>query len=790
MADEDDDEIEEQETSSLDASDAPEREDIREDDLEFDPSIEPKSAKAWLNLLKESEDAFEQWNTHCDNIDRNYANLMRLGQLNRPKEYQLFWANASVLQPSIYANPPEPVVTPKFLDRRPVYQAASEVLERCCSTAFELANIDELMKLVRDDLALIDRGVTWLRYESKKDYDGDPDYATERVCIDFKNRRDFLHSLSRNWREVSWVAAASYLTRKEARERFYKYSGDSYQDVDYMIDRDVNEVGGTDERERGKFWEIWDRPSGRVVWVAEGCEDILDEDDPHLALRNFFPCPKPAYGTVQRGSLVPVPDVLQYKDQLDEINLLTAKIHALSEAIVVRGFYPAGGGEIAEAIQTAISMNSPGEVLVPIKNWASFGNTQDPILWMPIDTIAQTITGLVALRKQIIDDIYQIMGLSDIMRGATSPEETLGAQQLKSQYGSTRTKDKQQELVRIARDMVEICSEIITEKFSKVTVIKMSQTQLPTDAMVNDRMRMIEQQVQFLQAQMQQAQASPQARMQMQQNPDQAQQASQQAQQQLQDAQDELRQLAEVPTIDQVFTFLSDNRARAFVLDIETDSTILVDEMGEKQARNEFMGVFSQVLPQLAQLISAAPESADFCAELLKFSTAPYRAGRSMEGAIDDFAERIKQKSKGPQAPDPTTAQNQAAIQIEQIKAQTQTANKQAQLQFDMQKLQQEDRHKQMEIASQQSIANAKLQSAAVDQQANVRVQAQKVVESREAHQLDIVKAQQQMQMQREQAANDARESAEDREANRQNAALKAMRPPAPRAPPNPYKGL
>ena len=61
------------------------------------------------------------------------------------------------------------------------------------------------------------------------------------------------------------------------------------------------------------------------------------------------------------------------------------------------------------------------------------------------------------LRKQIIEDIYQIMGMSDIMRGATDPNETLGAQQLKTQYGSTRIRDKQQEMVRLARDLVEIC---------------------------------------------------------------------------------------------------------------------------------------------------------------------------------------------------------------------------------------------------------------------------------------------------------------------------------------------
>src|SRR5258705_909865 len=155
----------------------PIEEDIREDDLEYDPTIEPKEAKAWLNLIEESEDAFEDWHDHCDRIDKQYASLERLSQLARDKEFQMFWANAEVIKPSIDAKPPVPVVVPKFKDRRPVYQAASEVMERCAVVAFDLADIDELMKLVRDDLALIDRGVAWVRYESGK---GDSYYDHEK----------------------------------------------------------------------------------------------------------------------------------------------------------------------------------------------------------------------------------------------------------------------------------------------------------------------------------------------------------------------------------------------------------------------------------------------------------------------------------------------------------------------------------------------------------------------------------------------------------------------------------
>ena len=59
--------------------------DIRHDDYEYNPAVEPKKAKAWLNLLQESEDAFEKWNDHCDKIDKQYASLERLSGMARDR---------------------------------------------------------------------------------------------------------------------------------------------------------------------------------------------------------------------------------------------------------------------------------------------------------------------------------------------------------------------------------------------------------------------------------------------------------------------------------------------------------------------------------------------------------------------------------------------------------------------------------------------------------------------------------------------------------------------------------
>jgi len=732
----------------------PVEDDLRHDDISYNPNVEPGKAKAWLNLLSESEDAFDEWHDHCDNIDRLYASLSRLssdlaysGKKIRDKEFQMFWANCEVVKPSIYAKAPIPVVVPKFKDRRPVYQAASEVAERCAVVAFDLTEINELMLLLRDDLAMIGRGTAWCRYESGK---GKGYYKHEKVCIDFKGRRDFLHSISRNWREVTWVAAASYLTRPEARDRFKDYSGDAYQDAEYKVDKEAKQIGGADARERAKFWEVWDKTNQRVLWVAHGCEDILDEDDPHLELRNFFPCPKPAYGTLQRGSLVPVPDVMQYRDQLDEVNMLTGRIHALSDALEAKGFYPAGGGELDEAVRTAIAIKTPGRLLVPIKNWATFGGTKDPIIWLPIDMIAQTITGLVALRKEVISDIYQIMGLSDIMRGATDPNETLGAQQLKTQYGSTRIRDKQHELVRLSRDLVEICLEIVTSKFSDVTIIEMSQTQLPTNQMQERSAQQIQGKIQQLVQQATQAVQNPQIQQQAQQNPQMAQQLMQQVQQQMQQAQKELQKIQEQPTIDQVLRFLKDSRAKAFVLDIETDSTIMPDENAEKQRRTEFTQVLGGLLQQLSAMISAEPQTASFAGEVLKFSTAPFRAGRSLDGAIDELVEQMKAKGEAGKGDDPTTAMGKIQLQIEQMKQQTEKEKIKAQSDMKAAELKQKSQEHTEKLQNDRSIKQMELQAKQRDTEADAQQANQDAMHDREKHQSEMMKKQVDVQIAQE----------------------------------------
>lgn len=630
-----------------------------EEEYQGDP---PKASRYWLAQIEEAERALDDWQKKADSLDKLFANLSDLAAAGRDRQFQMFWANIQVLGPSVYSRPPIPVVVPRFKDRRAVPRMASELLERTTVVGFELEDIDAVMRLVRDDLTVLARGCAWVRYETE---DG------QKTCIEHVDRKDFLTSVARTWKEVDWVAKASYMSRKAMRKRFSKHSGKEYQNAAYEKRKDDD---GLEESElKAKVWELWCKSKDKVVWVTEGVDVVLDEGAPHLELEGFFPCPRPAYSTVQRRSLVPVPDMLFYKDQLEEINELTARIGALSQALQVRGFYPAGNAELGDAIEAAVKTTANNQVLIPVSNWSLMGggSAKDTIVWLPIDQIATTIVQCVELRKQLIADVYEITGLSDIMRGATDANETLGAQELKSQYGSVRIRDRQNELVRFARDLVRIYAEIAAENFSQKTMLEMSQLEIETDADVKKKVKGVEDQIKAILDQVEQARSNPQMMQQAQQNPEQAQQMLEQAKQQAMSLRAQIDKLNDIPTIEKVMKLLRDQKTRPFILDIETDSTIAPDENAQKQRATEYLTAMGGLLAQAVPAVQQLPQIAPLMGETIKFAQSQFRVGRQMDQTIEEFVEQMKSLAGQPKPPDPAQAKAAADAQALQLKSQT-----------------------------------------------------------------------------------------------------------------------
>lgn len=653
------------------------------------PSRAP--AQRWLHMLNAAD--MEQWNRVCENIEKLYGDLEKHAETAGDPEFQIFWANLEVLRPSVYSRAPVPVVAERFNDRKPIVRKAAEIIERALVTVTHDSDMHDTLKLVRDDLALYARGVPWVRL-----VDG-------TVEFEHVDREDFRHDQARKWKEVGWVAKRAHLTEEQVKELAGDLDEDDLTKLGFRQRPGVTEMKAETKAE---VWEIWHKAENKVVHVADGFPDVLKEGKPPVDLTGFFPCPRPAFGTLTPRKLTPVPDMVYYRDQLDEINKVTARIAALTEMVKLKGFYDSSAGDMRQAIEAAFFNAADNAMIqgVPGLSRLVQGAGGQLIEWFPAEKAAQVISVLVEIRRQLIEDVYQITGLSDIMRGATVASETATAQQLKAQYGGVRVRERQEEMVRIARDLYRIAAEMLAEKVNPEKLLEMGQvTDLPKRAEIKKQVEGLK------------AQAKTMAEQAMQSADPNDPQAAQAIQQQVeQGAQPVAQQIAELEgriTREDVTAFLRDEKLRPYALDVETDSTIQPNEDAEKQRRTEFLAAISQSLAPLMQLVQQQPEAGDFAAAILRFTANGFRAGRELQQPIDDFAEKISEQAKQPRGPSP-----------EQQAAEAEGQAKQAELALKQQEAQREDMVAQADVALKQAQA-AKTQAEAQKLGFEVQTQAE-----------------------------------------------------------------
>ena len=184
----------------------------------------------------------------------------------------------------------------------------------------------------------------------------------------------------------------------------------------FNVRRDTVDGKRVDTAAKCKVWEVWHKADKRVYWVTEGVETFLDESVPFLKLDGFYPCPRPAYGTIKRRSLIPVPDYVRYEQTLEQINDITRRIHGLLDWIRVKGLIPAGG-DVSTAVETALNQNDDDVLLIPVPGAALMSGAGQFVQFLPLQEFAATVTGLIEARRELIQNFYELSGISDIMRG-------------------------------------------------------------------------------------------------------------------------------------------------------------------------------------------------------------------------------------------------------------------------------------------------------------------------------------------------------------------------------------
>lgn len=606
-------------------------------------------------------------------MERGAIRARKLGS-----KFNILRPNTRVMKAAIYQQPPKPDVRRRFKDKDPLGKAVSEVMERSLSFNMDKYDLDGTMKAGIHDMLLPGRAVTRVRYEATTipqvgddkqpmmGADGQPQEQVqwEKICWDQVQWDDFRHGPARAWKFVPWVAYRHRLTRAEALKKIPEA-----KDILEKIELDVD-IDTEDEREKKSgdsgdqpdadvfrrltLWEIWDKsdPDQRqVLFIAPAYKDkpLAVREDP-LGLEDFFDCAPPLYAVYQSDTLEPIEDFRAYADQAAELDNITKRIDGLVSALKVRGIYNATIKQMGDI------MSSEENTLLPSEETAALindGGLEKAIWLMPIDMIAKALVSLYEQREQVKAVIYEITGLSDIMRGQTKASETATAQSIKAQNGAVSIQDRRNDVKRYGRDLVRIGGEIIAEHFQPETLKAMSGSDYPTEQEKQQIQAQLQQmQMMAAQAAQQQAMQPPQPGM-----PPQAPQQPPIDPQQLAEMQKRLA----MPSWEQIIQVMRSDALRSYRVDVETDETAFGDQAAEQQAVTELMQGVTAMLQGLVPLVQAQAITPEFVKSMLGVAVRRFKTGREIEDAIEEL---------GDEAPPMPADPNAGKIDVEKQKLQ------------------------------------------------------------------------------------------------------------------------
>ena len=123
--------------------------------------------------------------------------------------------------------------------------------------------------------------------------------------------------------------------------------------------------------------------------------------------------------------------------------------------------------------------------MIPVDTWAAFAEKNGlagAMQMLALKEVIEALGRLYEAREAAKQIVYETMGISDIVRGVSDPNETLGAQQYKTQFGSMRLKQPQEDVARFATDLLRMKAHIICKFFSEQTIVQISGIEHTLDA--------------------------------------------------------------------------------------------------------------------------------------------------------------------------------------------------------------------------------------------------------------------------------------------------------------------
>ena len=349
-----------------------------------------KTVQLWMSRISEAKEREKNWR-------KNAKDAVEIYECEESDKipYNILYANTQILAPSIYNQPPKPVVKRRYNDEDPVAMKSSIIVERLLKYFIDCGDpsypsIDQLLASATLEGLVPGRGLTRSKYDaelSKKKGEDEQEVeevSYETICGEEIPWGRFCHGYAKKWAEVPWGCIEHYKTKDEIVEMFGK---EIAEELEYTFESEALKAEQSKDTllpgstiKLARLFEIWDKEDKKRIILAQGYDDVLDESDDPLELDGFYPWPEPMSFFLRISGLTPQLLYKVYENQAKELNRVTIRINRIIEALKVRGFYD-GSIDGLKALLT-----SDDNTLLPVQNVDKLeGKSLDNVLWfMPL----------------------------------------------------------------------------------------------------------------------------------------------------------------------------------------------------------------------------------------------------------------------------------------------------------------------------------------------------------------------------------------------------------------------
>ena len=552
-----------------------------------------------------------------------------------PSRLNLFHKNISTVMNMMYGQTPKIDVTREHYDPDDdVARVASLIIQRILLADHEASGEDLscVLKGVLQDRLLPGLGVARVRYsfDSEKSESIDPEtmetaesekITDESAPIDYIHWQDCLWGWTRTWKDLPWFGFRCWLDKDAVTERFGAKIANSLEYKNQMPvpdgDAGVQEPNQKDNIQKAEIWEIWNKEDRKVYWWSTGASLILDIKDDPLELRAFWPMPKPIMANTTTTLMMPKADFILAQDLYNEIDELQSRIAVITKAVKVVGVYDKSASDsVGRMLKEGVEND-----LIPVDNWAMFsdkGGLRGSIEWFPVQEVVGTLQVLQAVQQDKMSQLYEVVGLSDIMRGGNTDQYTAAQTQgMKAKMGSIALQSLQDEFARFASELEGLKAEVIAKHFRRESIVMQSNAGFLPEA-------------------------------------------------------DKLYVSAALDLITS-----PDVKWR---INIKPESLAMIDYAQIKQDRTEFLMSMAQFIQSSTSAVQSIPGSLPILLELMKWGMSGFKGSEYLEGTFDqaiDMAKMMPPPGQEQQGPSP----EEMKLQIEQVKQQGQMQKSQAELQ-------------------------------------------------------------------------------------------------------------